>query len=459
MHLASPACPGRTVRLAVTALAALFLAVGHAGPARGADVQFKRWATDQGMTVLLLERHSLPTVNLIMQFHAGSIHDPEPKAGLAHLTAALLDEGTTSLTASQIAESFDFMGASLSTGADADSATVSLQILKKDIDQGFALLADVLTRPSFPVQEVQRVLDQVLGGIVAEKDDPGTVATRAFDRILYGNHPYHRPAEGLPETLPGIERKDIVAFHRSFYHPNNGLMAVVGDLTEKELRALIEEHLGHWKKKEVPPAKLPDPPPLEGLKIELIDKNLTQANIQIGHLGVKRTNPDFYPILVMNYILGGGGFSSRLLSSIRDEQGLVYSVYSTFDANYHTGKFFVKLQTQNATANRAIQEVLKEIRKIRSTPVTRQELEEAISYLVGSFPLRMDTNAKMARLLSWVEFFGLGEGYFEDYPRKIQAVTLEDVQRVAKEYLNPDRILLVAVTNQEEARIKINEPG
>jgi zinc protease len=383
------------------------------------------------------------------------VYDPEDKAGLAFLTAALLDEGTASRSSVQIAEETDFIGASLSASADADYTSVSLKVLKKDVKVGFDLLSDILTRPAFPADNVERIRQQVLGGLVADKDEPGIVAEKAFDRLLFGPHPYHRPVEGMEGTIPKIRRQDILDFHNTYYCPNNAIMAIVGDITQEEVEALVKQYLHRWEKKKIPALQVPKAPRPASRKAEIIDKDLTQANILLGQMGIERANPDFYALVVMNYILGGGGFSSRLLTAIREDQGLAYSVHSALDVRYYPGRFTVSLQTKNATANTAIQEILKQIRQIRTSSVTDQELDEAKSYLIGSFPLRMDTNAKIARLLSHVEYFSLGLDYFDHYPRYIQDVTQADVLRVAKKYLDPERVILVAVAKQQEAKIEL----
>lgn len=435
--------------------AMLFSCLLWAVPANANHIPIKRWITKNGMTLLLVERHSLPTVQVEVLVKAGSVYDPEDKAGLAFLTAALLDEGTSTRSSIQIAEEIDFIGASLSASADTDDTSVSLKVLKKDIKLGFDLLSDILTHPVFPADDVERIRQQVLGGLIADKDEPGIVAEKAFDRLLFGAHPYHRPVEGMEETVPKIQRQDIVNFHSTYYRPNNTIMAIVGDLTQEEVEALVKQYMDRWEKKKIPAIQIPKAPYPTPRKVEIIDKDLTQANILLGHLGIERANPDFYALVVMNYILGGGGFSSRLLTVIRENQGLAYSVESAYDARYYPGRFLVSLQTKNTTANTAIQEVLKQIQQIRTSPVTDQELDEAKSYLVGSFPLRMDTNAKMARLLSYVEYFNLGLDYFDHYPRYIQNVTKADVLRVAKKYLDPERLILVAVAKQQEAKIEL----
>lgn len=268
--------------------------------AQAKHVSIERWTPSNGMTVLLVERHALPTVHVEVLIKAGSIHDPQEKAGLANLTALLLDEGTASRSSTQIAEGIDFIGASLSSSADTDYTSVSLRVLKKDVRVGFDILSDILLRPTFPKEEVERKRQQVLGAITAQKDEPGIVAEKAFNRLLFGTHPYHRPVEGLEETIPQIQQEDITAFHQTYYRPNNTIMAVVGDITRQELEDLLRRYFKPWEKKKVQTLELPEPPRRAAPQLEVIDKDLTQANILLGHLGIERNNPDFYPLVVMN---------------------------------------------------------------------------------------------------------------------------------------------------------------
>lgn len=418
-----------------------------------AEEKPKRVVLKNGIVLLLQERHSIPTVIVNVKIRAGSIYEPEELAGLANLTAELLTEGTKTRAAKQISEEIDFVGGSIGTSANLDYAAASLSILKKDITLGLDLLSDILMNPAFDEKEIERIRSHVITGIINQKDEPGSVAAKAFAKILYLKHPYSRPSEGLEDTLPKIKKEDIINFHRKYYRPNNIIMAVVGDITLEEAAALIEKYFGKWEKKKTDFPKIPLPPKLTGKSAELIDKDLTQATIYMGHIGISRKNPDFYPIIVMNYILGGGGFSSRLVDDIRDNQGIAYSVSSGFDSRLYPGPFRVVMQTKNENANKAIAAILKHIEDIRTNPVKDSELNDTKSYIVGSFPLRMDSNTKMAELLALIEFYELGLDYFTDYPKRVNAVTKEDILRIAKKYLDPKNYLLVVVAKQKEAEI------
>ena len=426
----------------------------RAEPAQAADIKPMRLVARNGLTVLVLEQHALPILQLHALVKVGSAQDPPNKAGLANLTASLLDEGTTKRTSEQIAEQIDFVGGRLHTDVSADFTTASARVLTKDMDLGFELLSEILRHPSFPKREVRRVQNHILGEIQSEEDEPGLVAAKAFDQLVFGQHPYRWPVNGTTESLANIARKDILSFFSREYLPNQTILAIVGDITLQQAKARVARYFGDWKRRTVSPRKYQKPTPIRKPGLRLIDKALTQSTIMLGHLGIRRADPDYYAVTVMNYILGSGGFSSRLMDSIRDKQGLAYGVYSSFKANQMPGAFTVSLQTRSEATNKAIEGVLTEIRAIRDQEVSDQELNDAKAYLMGSFPLRLDTTSKLAQVLSLVEFYGLGLEYFTDYPQWIEQVTKQDVLRAANTYLDPKRYVLVVVGDQAKAKVK-----
>ncbi len=433
----------------------LYLALSLSfAPAQAAEIVPTRSVTSNGMTVLFLEQHFLPTVEIHALVKVGSAQDPPDKAGLANLTASLLDEGTVARTSRQIAEQIDFVGGSLGAHAAEDFTTASARVLKKDADLGFTLLADMLQHPAFHKQEVERVRTQILGEIVSDDDDPGNVAMKAFHQLIFHGHPYSWPAHGTEETLNKITVADIQQFHAREYLPNQTILVIVGDLTQDQAAMLVQTHFGSWKKGPPPPYQLKKPAAIDRKMVQLIEKDLTQSTIVLGHTGISRTNPDYYAVTVMNYILGAGGFSSRLMDSIRDKQGLAYGIMSQFDTRLMPGAFFISLQTRTDVTNQAIAGVLTEIKGMRDAMVTDQELNEAKSFIVGSFPLRVDSSAKLANVLAQVELYNLGLDYFTQYPRAIEKVTKDDVLRVAKQYLDPQHYALVVVGSIAKAKVK-----
>lgn len=416
--------------------------------------KIRRSVLENGMVLVVLQQPSLPFVVMNMSFKAGSIYDSPKKAGTASLTADLLTEGTKTRTAQEISEAIDFVGGSLSSEGSIDFASVNLTILKKDIDLGMDLLSDITLNPVFNPKEVKRQKDRVIASLMDEKDDPQMVAAKAINKLIYKNHPYRYPANGTLETIPNITREDMVAFHKKYYLPNNALFVAVGDITEAEVRQLIDKYLGKWKKGPLTLPKIKQPEPVTKKVVQLLQKSLTQATIYWGHLGIRRENPDYYALTVMNYILGGGGFASRMMTHVRDEQGLVYSIYSYFAAANNSGSFKVVAQTKNENANRVIEAINKEIERMRTELVSEKELKNAKDYLTGNFPLRLDTNAKVAGFLADIENFNLGYDYFDKYPQYINAVTREKVLEVAQKYLHPDHYCLVVVADQKKAAVK-----
>lgn len=421
---------------------------------RAAELSPTRITAANGMTVLVLEQHFLPIVEIHALIKVGSAQDPLEKAGVANLVASLLDEGTTTRSSKQLAEQIDFVGGSLEVKAGEDFTTASARVLKKDLELGFTLLADILLRPAFPKQEFERVRSQILGEIASDNDDPGHVALKAFNQLIFHNHPYRWPVNGTEETLSKVTLADVQGFYAREYLPNQVILAVVGDVTVEQATALVQTHFGTWKKGVTQTRTAKKPASMEKKAVQLIEKDLTQSTIVLGHGGISRTNPDFYAVTVMNQILGAGGFSSRLMDTIRDKQGLAYGIMSHYEARAMPGSFWVNLQTKTESTNQAISGVLAEIKAIREAPVTDRELSDAKSFLMGSFPLRLDSTAKLAHVLAQVEYFGLGFEYFTQYPKWIERVTKEDVQRVARQYLDPTRYALVVVGNISKAKIR-----
>ena len=426
------------------------LCVGRPDGSLRAMPPVQRTVLQNHLVLLASEEHSLPFVTLQLLIDSGSRRDPPGSGGLSSLTAKGLLHGTSKRTVNQINEELDFMGATLNSSSGRDYATLTLRVLKKDLDKGFDLFMEVLTQPIFPEEEIKREVEKTLAAIQSEEDQPEEVAEKTFLKTLFLNSPYAHPVEGTRESVPKLTRQEIVRFYLSFYHPNNAILTVIGDMTNVEIKGKLVPHLEKWPMGEIP--KLPFLSEFEkGQKTVKINRPITQANIILGHAGVRRENPDFYALTVMNYILGGGGFASRLMAEIRNSRGLAYSVTSFFDPGKYPGSFQIVLQTKNPSAKEAISLSLQQMERIQQELVSEKELEGAKKYLIGSFPMRLDTQAKLANFLTQVEYYGLGLDYPEKYPSLIQSATREDVLRVAKKYLHPKECVLVIVANLKEA--------
>ena len=407
-------------------------------------LEIRRTILPNGLTLLHVERHFLPIITATLLVKASPLDESPEKAGLANLTAELLTEGTEKRKAVDISEEIEFIGASLGVSVDSDYTMLSLSVLKKDVEKGVEIFSDILLNPLFPAEEIKRKKELIKGSLRQSEEEPSFIAEKAFKKAVFGDLPYGRIASGSMETIDRITRDDIKGFHSAFYTPSNAILSVVGDINDSELKTLTEKFLSSWR-----PAEVKKSHPVHrtaGKKgIIFIGRDLTQANIIIGHEGIRRGDSDYYAVSVMNYILGGGGFSSRLMQSVRDEMGLAYDIHSFFTPNKETGLFQVGVQTKNESAKAVISEVLRQIEKMRGGYVSDQELEDAKTYLTGSFPRRLETNKKTADFLVALEFYGLGLDYIEKYPVYIKSITKEEVRRVAMEYLDPEKLVIVIV--------------
>jgi len=432
----------------------LLLVVQFARAGYSAEPIGKRIVLENGMILLLSEKHDIPMVTMNMAIKAGSMVEPADKPGLASIAASLLTQGTAKRTASQISREIDFIGGSLSVSGGSDFATASLRVLTKNLRTGLDLLSDVLLNPVFDQKEIDRKVKETLAEIQRQKEEPGIIAGEAFAKMVFGDHPYGKTNDEVAAYLPKLVRQDIIDFHSIRYSPNNTIIAVVGDVSEKEIRQLLNEYFKTWKQKEQPLQSHAQPLVREKTALQKIDKSITQANIEMGHIGISREDPDYYAVMVMNYVLGGGGFSSRLMDNIRDNKGLAYDVHSGFSARKEPGAFSISIQTKNESANEVIEETFKEIRRIQKELVSEKELADAKAYITGSFPLKMDTYAKLAGMLTSIEIYGLGLDYPQTYPGLINKVTRERIQEVAKKYLHPDTMAIVVVADQKKAKLK-----
>jgi len=409
-----------------------------------------RTVLDNGAVLLVAERPSIPMVVINILLKSGAAADPAGKEGVANLTAELLTRGTKQHSAQALAEELDFLGASLGVDADLETTSITLTTLTKNLPASLTLLAEVLTSPTFPVAELDKKRVEILGGLQSREEDPGWVAQRAFLEQLYPQHPYGRLVEGQAATLAALKRDDVVAFHQTYFRPNNAIIAVAGDITQEKFVKLLQTHLAEWQREDIPDISWPEEQQPAAKQIT-IDKKVTQANVIMGHIGIARANPDYYAVQVMNYILGGGGFGSRLMDKIREELALVYSIGSSFSARKHAGPFTVVLQTKNASASQAVEESLKVINHFVEEGPTEKELTEAKAYLVNSFPLRLVSNRDVAALLPVLEFYNLGLDYPDRYPTLIGQVTREQVHAAAKTYLHTDHLLRVVVADLAQA--------
>jgi zinc protease len=449
--------PFRAMRGVVLTVAVLALA----GPARP-EIRssstvvptpgWSRFALPNGIVVLVAERPGIPIVIVRASVEAGATLDPRDRAGVANLTALLLARGSATRPALEVDRAIEFVGGSLESEGGRDASEVVLSVLRKDLGLGLDLLADALLRPAFPPAEFERKRDEVLASVRRAEEDPEAVAGRLLRRLVFHEHPYGRPVTGTEASLQAITRDDVVAFHRAAYRPERAIVAVAGDVTGAAVRMELEARLGGWSPAGPAPAA-PGPVALWApSRTDAVQRALTQATILLGQATVTREHPDFYPLLIASQILGGGS-SSRLYTRVREERGLAYNVYAQYSPARLGGYFLVELQSENARVREALTVVREELVRLRRARVSEEELGRARSYLIGSFPLRMDTAADVSDLLISIERFDLGLDYPARFSRAVSSVTADDVLRAVRTHWDPDGMSLAVVGNLRAAGI------
>ncbi len=421
----------------------------------------ERRVLDNGMILYLLEDHSLPLFNITACFRTGTIYEPAEKAGLASLTGHVMRSGgTISRTADQINEELEYIAASVETSIDREAGAASLSVLKKDIDKGLEIFADVLMNPAFPEDKIKKRKDELMESIRRENDSPGQIVFREFRKVVYGkNHPYSRKVDGEPETIEGITRDDMIAFHEKYFRPNNVIMGISGDFNKDEIIEKLKTVFASWEKADIDFPEVPQVAEAFQPSVNYIEKDINQANVVFGHIGINRTNPDYFPVTIMNFILGGGSFASRIAGKVRSTEGLAYSVYSAFHTPRDLGFFFVSCQTKLETTAKAISMSIDEIRKIRETPVDDEELELAKDAYANQFIFRFTTCSAIVSQMVDIEYTGLPLDYLDTYVDNVKAVTKEDILRVAKKYLHPDEMILLVVGKKEKFDKPLSEFG
>ncbi|HEY7038089.1 MAG TPA: pitrilysin family protein [Methylomirabilota bacterium] len=406
------------------------------GPAVAAPPLAHREILSNGAVLLVAERPAIPIVVLQISLSGGSVRDPDEGLGLANLTADSITRGTTRRSGPELDRAIEFVGGSLEAGAGRDSAYLSLSVLKKDLPLGLDLLAEVLLHPVFPADEVARKVSEIQAGLRRSEQNPGTVAGRALGPMIFPGHPYGRPSAGTIESVGKLTREQVVDFYRTHYRPDGAVIVAVGDITIPEIRQALMQRLASWTS---PPGALPAiPKPSATVTAETrtITRDLSQTTVLLGRPSIRQDDPDYYPLSVAAYVLGGGS-ASRLYTRVREERGLAYSVYASVQPGRYGSSCVVSLQTRNDSVAQAVQLVRDEMARIGREPVSAAELDAAKSYLIGSFPLRLDTSGKVARFVGAVEEGGLGLDYPDRYKERIGRVTAADVQRVAARYLDP----------------------
>ena len=399
-----------------------------------------------GLGVWLVERHQLPLVAFSLVMQAGAEHDPATMPGLATMTADVIDEGTATRSSLEIADALDVLGATLTSSANVDATTISLSTITRHLDAALEVYADVVVHASFPPQEFERLRQQRLTLLLQQRDQAGTIASNAFHHILYGDrHPYGNNSAGTEASIGSLTRDDLVGFYGKFYSPDNGTLIVVGDARMEDLQPRLERLFGTWQPRHAPPATVPDPPHRTSRVVYLIDKpGAPQSEVRIGYPALARNTPDYFPVLVMNRMLGGQ-FSSRLNLNLREQKGYSYGVRSAFTLTRHPGPFSAGGAVVTAHTDGAIREFLYEIDRMRREGMTAEELSFVKKGLVGGFSLGLETSSQIMDLLTNVRLYDLPDDYYNHYAQGVDGVTLGDVSRVAARYLDSSVMAVVVV--------------
>ena len=424
-------------RLIVAAFAFLIAQSVQAG------IKIEHWVSPSGARVYFVESRVLPMLDVQVDFAAGSMFDPVGKAGLAALTRATLDNGAGKLDETAIAEQLADIGANLGGSADTDRASVSLRTLsaRDKRDTALAILKDVLQAPHFDAAVFEREKARTIAGLKEAMTRPDSIAGKAFWGALYPNHPYGRQA--TPESVAALNRDDMAAFHARYYSAANASITLVGDLSRQEAEKIVDAITAGLPKGQA--ATLPGMPELPKGGQTQIAHPASQAHVYIGLPAIERGNPDFFPLLVGNYTLGGGGFVSRLMKEVRDKRGYAYSVYSYFAPMRQTGPFQIGLQTKRSQAKDAIKVSRDILAAFLKEGPTEEELAAAKANLIGSFPLRLDSNKKILDNVAAIGFFDLPLDYLDQYQAKVQAVTAEDIKQAFARRVRLENLITVTV--------------
>jgi zinc protease len=414
-------------------------------PAR--DVKFPPYEVRtlaNGLQVIAVSHHEQPAVTLRLLVRAGGAQDPADKPGTAALAATLLDQGTTTKSAEQIATAIDSIGGAMGVGAGSDLTFLNVAVMRDSLDVALQLLADVARNPAYEPEEIERQRQQMVSAMKVSYEDPDYIAGTLFERLVYGFHPYGRPDSGTPASVASLTRDDLVAFHKRWFAPNNSILAVVGDVKPEQAFAGVEKAFGSWAKVELPAVAGGDVPPPTGRVVVVDRPGAVQTEIRVGNIGLPRKHKDFLPLDIAVKILGGEG-GNRLHRVLRSERGLTYGAEADLHALKDTGDLVASTDTKSETTAETLRLIVDEIWRLQRQRVQQRELADAQAYLTGSFPLTIETPGAIALQVLNAVFYGLDLEELQNYRERVNAVTPEDIQRVAQQYLRPDRLSIVLV--------------
>ena len=416
-----------------------------------AGLPIQHWQSASGAQVYFVENHNLPILDVSVDFAAGSSQDHPEKAGVAAMTQGMLALGAGGMTDDDISGQFADLGALLGGSFDLDRASLSLRTLssERERSKALALFATVLQQPDFPEGILTREKARSIAGLREAATQPESIASKAFSKALYGTHPYALSEAVEPETVESMTRDDLKAFYRSHYVRNGAVVALIGDISRSQAEQLVEQLTSGLPQggssSTLPPVPLPQQPTEQH-----IPHPAAQSHILLGYPGIKRGDADYFPLYVGNYILGGGGFVSRLTEEVREKRGLAYSVYSYFMPLRETGPFQIGLQTKREQADQALLLVKDTLKKFVKDGPTAKELKAAKDNLTGGFALRLDSNSKVLEYLEVIGFYGLPLNWLDDYVNQVNKVTVSQIKDAFSRRIKPDNMVTVIVGSDQK---------
>ena len=409
-----------------------------------------------GLRIAIVHDARLPMVSFRLAFRGGDSNDPAELPGLSDMMAHLLTEGTETRTSLQIAEEVERLGATLSASSASDFATIAASSLAVYADEILELIADVTLQPSFPQNEIDLARENTKQMLIQQRAQPNFLASERVANVMFGQHPYARISP-TAESLDAMTRETFSEFHRDSLAPDKAVLLIVGDVDPDETPAKLENLFGRWSNTSTSDATFPPPPERSGRALYVIDRpGSAQSNIVIANAGITRTSPDYFPMLVMHTILGANA-SSRLFMNLREEKGYTYGAYSSLDARRLAGTFRATAEVRTPVTGASLHEFFFELNRIREERVPDEELQNARSYLTGVFPIRIETQDGLIDQLTSVKMFDLPDDYLHTYRDRVNAVTAEDVQRVAQQHVTPDRAAVVIVGDAAEIEDQIKD--
>ena len=418
-------------------------------PLAAHDVKFPPYelqTLSNGLQVVVVLHHEQPAISMRLLIRVGGSADPTGKLGLARLAASLLDQGTTTKSAQELADAIDFIGGAMGTGAGTDVSYLNMVVKKDSFEVGLNMLSDMARHPAYAQQELDRQRQQILSGLRVSLEDPDYVANAVFDRLVYGFHPYGLPQTGTPETINAITRDDLVAFHQKYFAPSNAILAVVGDITAEDAFAEAKKVFGGWERREVPAMAFVEPPDATRRVVVVNKPDAVQTEVRVGHIGVARKSPDYMALNLAIRILGGEG-SNRLHQVLRTERGLTYGAQASFDTLKWSGDIEAQTNTRSEATGEVLRLIVDEFWRLQRERVGDRELADAKAYLTGSFPLTIETPDQIAMQVLNVLFYDLPVEQLQTFRDRVTAVSVDDIQRVARAYLKPDNLSVVLVGN------------